>query len=97
MMQSILQSEKECFITGNTQNLHKHHIYFGNPGRKISEREGFWVYLVGRLHNQSNEGVHGKNGHELDLYLKRECQKKYEETHTRDEFISLIGRNYLED
>ena len=96
-MKSILQSEKECFITGQTQNLHKHHIFFGNPGRKISEREGFWVYLCGRLHNQSNEGVHGKNGHELDLYLKRVCQKKYEEKHTRDEFIRLIGKNFLED
>ena len=95
MGKSILQTEKECYITGSTYNLHKHHIYFGNPGRKISEKNGFWVYLTGALHNQSNDGVHGKNGHELDLKLKRDCQSKFEETHSREEFMKLIGRNYL--
>lgn len=95
MSKSILQTEKECYLTGSTYNLHKHHIYFGNPGRKISEKNGFWVYLTGALHNQSNDGVHGKNGHELDLKLKRDCQRKFEETHSREEFMKLIGRNYL--
>ena len=96
MAKSILQTEKVCYITGQTNNLHKHHIYFGNPGRQISEREGFWVYLAPWLHNQSNEGVHGKNGHELDLMLKRHCQMAYEKTHSREEFMALIGRNYLD-
>lgn len=94
-MKSILQDDKVCFITGTTENLHKHHIYFGNPNRKISEANGFWVYLTGRLHNLSNDGVHGKNGKELDLFLKKECQRKFEETHTRAEFMALIGKNYL--
>lgn len=71
------------------------HIYFGNPLRRISEENGFWVYLAGWLHNQSADGVHGKNGHELDMMLKRHCQMKYEETHSREEFMRLIGRNYL--
>ena len=94
-MKSILQTEKECYITGQTNNLHKHHIYFGNPWRRISEENGFWVYLAGYLHNQSNQGVHGKDGKELDLMLKRHCQMKYEETHSREEFMRLIGKNYL--
>lgn len=93
-MKSILQTEKECYITGATTNLHLHHIYAG-ARRKISEDNGFWVYLLGYYHNQSNEGVHGKNGHELDLRLKRECQAKYEESHTREEFMRLIGKSYL--
>lgn len=95
MAKSILQDEKKCYITGRTYNLHKHHIYFGNPLRRISEDNGFWVYLVGELHNQSSFGVHCKLGHELDLQLKQDCQRKYEETHTRAEFMKLIGRNYL--
>ena len=95
MSKSILQTEKECYITGQTNNLHKHHIYFGNPLRKISEDNGFWVYLIGALHNQSNDGVHGKNGHYLDLKLKQDCQRKFEETHSRKEFMELIGKNYL--
>lgn len=94
MAKSILQSEKVCYITGRTDNLHKHHIYFG-PDREKSEKNGFWVYLIGRLHNQSNEGVHCINGHDLDIMLKQECQRKYEETHSREEFMALMGRNYL--
>ena len=94
MAKSIMQTEKKCYITGQTRNLHKHHIYAGK-NRKVSEENGFWVYLVGWLHNQSDEGVHGKNGHDLDIKLKTECQAKFEETHTRAEFMALIGKNYL--
>lgn len=95
MSKSILQTEKECYITGSTQNLHKHHIFAGFGRRKICEKNGFWVYLIGALHNQSDKGVHGKDGHKLDLILKQDCQRKFEETHSREEFIKLIGKNYL--
>ena len=93
-MKSILQGEKKCYVTGSTYNLHRHHIFAGGR-RQISEREGFWVYLIGHLHNQSNDGVHGKNGHALDLKLKQDCQRKYEETHGREEWMLLMGKNYL--
>ena len=95
IMKSILQSEKVCYLTGSTYNLHRHHIYAGSR-RPISEREGFWVWLTGYYHNQSNAGVHGKDGHELDWKLKQDCQRKYEETHSREEFMWLIGKNYLD-
>lgn len=95
MADSILQTDKECYITGRRDNLHKHHIYFGNPLRRISDDNGFWVWLTGVAHNQSDYGVHGKYGRNLDLELKIACQKKYEETHTRQEFMALIGKNYI--
>lgn len=94
-MKSILQNEKQCFVTDVKSNLHRHHIYFGIGLREISEQNGFWVYLEGKLHNQSNKGVHCGNRN-LDLYLKKLCQAQYEETHTRKEFMELIGKNYLE-
>jgi hypothetical protein len=90
---SILQTEKECYFTKRTGNLHLHHIFYGRGLRQISDREGFVVYLIPELHNMSNDGVHFNR--ELDLRLKRECQAKYEETHSRKEFIQLIGRNYI--
>lgn len=92
-MKSILQSQKECFVTHATEGLHKHHIYPGWGTRQICEREGFYIWLIPRLHNMSDEGIHFNKG--FDLYVKRECQKKYEETHTREEFMKLIGKNYL--
>lgn len=92
-MKSIMQTEKRCYLTGAEGiPLHKHHIY-GGPNRRISEANGFWIYLIPRLHNMSNDGVHFNAG--LDLKLKQECQLKYEETHTREEFMELIGRSYL--
>lgn len=42
----------------------------------------------------SNEGVHFNR--ELDLKLKRECLAKFEETHSREEFMKIIGKNYLD-
>lgn len=94
-MKSIMQKEKACYITGDTYNLHKHHIYGGNGRRQKCEEFGFWCYLRGDLHNQSEKGVHGRDGHALDLRLKEECQRAFERTHTREDFMRIIGRNYI--
>lgn len=51
------------------------------------------VWLCAR-HHTSDYGVHFNK--ELDLKLKRMGQKKFEEKHTREEFIRLFGRNYLD-
>ena len=95
MKKSILQDEKKCYITGQTNNLHYHHIFRG-VNRKISDVHGFGVYLAPWLHNTSDQGVHGKYGHELDLMLKQHCQMAYEKEHSREEFMALIGKNYLD-
>lgn len=91
-MDSILQNENKCFLTGRKGALHKHHIY-GGSNRRISDQNGFWVWLTPEMHNLSNEGVHFDR--KKDLKLKRICQEKFEETHSREEFMALIGRNYL--
>lgn len=95
MKKSILQNEKKCYITGQTSNLHYHHIFRG-VNRKISDEHGFGVYLAPWLHNTSDQGVHGKHGKDLDLMLKQHCQMAYEKEHSREEFMALIGRNYLD-
>lgn len=91
-MKSILQDEKKCYITGRTGRLHLHHIYFG-ANRKISDKNGFTIWLIPELHNMSNQGIHFNR--DFDLAIKRDCQRKFEENHTREEFIKLIGKNYL--
>ena len=94
MANSIMQDEKKCFITGSTNGIHCHHIY-GGKNRKISDQNGFFVWLRSDWHNMSDYGVHFNK--ELDLHLKQECQRKFEESHTREEFMALIGKNYLEE
>ena len=93
-MKSILQDKKESYISGSTYNLEEHHIFFGTANRKVSEKIGFKVWLTAGEH-RGTDGVHGKNGRQLDIKLKKIAQRKYEETHTREEFIKLIGKSYL--
>ena len=92
-MKSIICNEKRCYLCGSTSRLEEHHIYFGNPLRKISEKHGFKVWLCAYHHRDNKHGVHGCR--ELDLMLKRKCQEEYEKNHSREEFIRLVGKNYL--
>lgn len=91
-MKSILQDEKECYICGSTVWLERHHIYF-SFNRKKSEQNGFVVYLCHRHHNEPPDGVHFNL--DVDNELKQICQAEYEKTHSHQEFMKLIGRNYL--
>ncbi len=93
MSKSIMQSEKCSYLNGDTRNLHKHHIYAG-CNRKNSEKYGFWVWLTPEQHNMSNDGVHFNR--DLDLALKSACQEEFEKTHSRAEFMRIIGKNYLD-
>ena len=88
--------DKRCYLTGETRGLEKHHIFFGTGLRRISDKHGFWVWLTAEKH-RGTSGVHGRDGHKVDLRLKQDCQRKFEETHTRAEFMAIIGRNYLPD
>lgn len=92
-MNSIIQTEKECFFCGST-NCFDHHIYFGTGNRPVSEKNGFKVWLCLNHHTDGKYCPH--RNRQTDLYLKMVCQEKYEQDHSRAEFMKLIGRNYLE-
>lgn len=70
----------------------EHHIY-GGPNRATSEANGFKCHLCLDHHRNGPEAVH--NNMENMRLLQRECQRAYEETHTREEFMELIGRKEL--
>lgn len=89
---SIMQSSRECYITGDINGLHKHHIFQG-VRRKAADAWGCWVWLRWDWHNGSNYGVH-KNK-ELDTRLKRACQERFEQIHGHDKFMEVFGKNYL--
>lgn len=73
-------------------SLHMHHV-FGGPNRSISEGEGFKVYLCPEHHLYGQKAVH-KN-HRIMEMVQQDAQREYEKNHTREEFMELIGRNYL--
>lgn len=100
---SILQSDSDrrrCWLCmqwlhdyGEKTRLHKHHIFEGTALRRISEAEGFFVWLCPQHHEFGQMSVH--RDITVRRSLQRQAQRKYEETHTRQEFMLLIGRSYL--
>ena len=88
-----MQDRKRCWITGRTDGLHKHHIY-GGARRQISERYGLYIYLRPEWHNMSNKGIHFDPI--LDKLAKKSGQLIFESVYSREKFMELFGRNYLE-
>ena len=90
---SILKTEDgECFLCGVTGDTARHEIYFG-ANRANSKKHGFWIAVCPNCHQYGNHAVH-KNI-DTDLYLKRLCQEEFEKHNSREEFMKIIGKNYL--
>lgn len=94
-MKSLISNKKQCFVCGKKTNLHLHHIMFGK-NRKKADEDGLVVYLCYEHHEGTN-GVHGKNGHDLDLLLKQDAQVLWHQNYSNsiDDFIKRYGKNYL--
>lgn len=92
-MKSIIQENKGCWVCGTTQDIHEHHILYGTANRRLSEKYGLKVWLCGKHHNLSNEGVHFNK--ELDRRLKVLAQKRFEEEYPNESFLRIFGRNYI--
>ena len=92
-MKSIIQTERECYVCGTTQDIHEHHIFEGTANRRQSEKYGMKIFLCGRHHNMSNQGIHFNK--ELDISVKQMAQEIFEKTHTREEFKEIFGKSYL--
>lgn len=99
---SILQDKDHtCYLCilldGNHKlhrQLHEHHI-FGGPNRIHSEENGLKVYLCPDHHLTGKLAVH--NCKETMELLHKIGQREFEKTHSREEFMEIFGRNYLDD
>ena len=91
---SIIQKEKVCIVCGWPFNVQTHEVFFGKNRQKSIE-DGCCVYLCGKHHNQSTEGVHFNK--ELDLELKEKMETAWLNYYNKtiDDFIERYGRNYL--
>lgn len=93
-MKSIIQKNKECFVTKSTEGLHKHHC-IGGINRKLAEEDGLWVWLRWDHHIADSPNPTPHNDRDTDMFYKRMAQRKYEETHSRQEWMARYGKNYL--
>ena len=87
------QTEHECELCGYYGICSRHHVYYGTANRKQSDKWGMTAWLCPTCHTSSARGVHFNKLN--DLILKERYQRIFEETHTREEFMSIFGRNYL--
>ena len=85
------QRDKEIIKSGICENCGKfsqrldpHEIY-GGSNRKRSIKYKFIKLLCRECH--SNENIINQ--------LRIDTQKEYEKTHTKEEFIKLIGKSYI--
>lgn len=93
-MKSIIQDKDCCWFCGTTFNLHTHHI-FGASNRNNSDKYKLTIRLCYYHHNGGGNGKCVHQCREMDLELKQLAQKKFEEDHTRDEFIKIFGKSWL--
>ena len=61
------------------------HEIYGGRNRITSIKNDFTAPLCRQCHENKF----------IQQWLKEICQKEYEKTHTREEFIKLIGKSYL--
>ena len=95
-MESIISTERKCYICKAVRGLELHHIFYGTAYRRKSEEDGLTCYLC-HEHHQGYTGVHGYDGYDLNTSLKREAEKKWLKHYgkTVEDFIARYGKNYL--
>lgn len=92
-MNSIIQDAKESFISGRTDNIEEHHIFYGAGRRELSEKYGLKVYLAHDEHNEPPDGVHHNKARRREL--ERIGQMAFMERYPELDFVKIFGRNYL--
>lgn len=92
MANSIIQSDKKCWVTGSTTGLDKHHCLRG-PFRKKADELGLWVWLRHDVHMRMHQRLHPFEF--LEDQLKQVAQEAYERDHTREEWFAHFGRSWL--
>lgn len=92
MSESIMQTQKECYLCGRKTCLERHHTLSGVANRKLSEKYGLWVYLCHDCHTGPNGAQYNP---EKNRVLKKQAQIAFEKTHTREEFRKIFGKSYL--
>ena len=99
-MKSIMQEDDSiCFICDERANyqdgpLEEHHVFGGTANRSKSEKHGLKVKLHAfKCHRTGPGAVH--NNKIARLTLQAAGQRKFEETHSREEFRKEFGKSVL--
>lgn len=89
----LVDDLKRCAVCGIISGTEMHEVFFGIGKRELSKKYGLCVPLCAECH-RGTHGVHGRDGHLLDMELKRKAQIVFENTYPDEDFLSIFGRNY---
>ena len=104
-MRSIMQEDPDiCYLCGRPagatpfgmmDSLEWHHVFEGNPDRKLSEKYGLKVRLHAlTCHREGTGSVH-KNS-QVYQEMMAAGQKAFEKEHgSREDFMRIFRKNYL--
>lgn len=81
---------KECRLCGRYKKLEEHHLIFGRGEREISEKYNLKIKICRECHTRLHRSK------DLMDWSKKLGQRMFEKDHTREEFIKVFGRNYLD-
>lgn len=106
MVRSIMhrKEDKTCYLCMKLHDdystrtaLQEHHVFCGNPGRKLSERFGLKVYLCFNHHTYDGgpEAIHRNN--DIRRMVEKEAQKAFEKTYPTLSFRKIFGKNTLDE
>lgn len=88
-MESIMQRDRECWVTGSTENLDLHHCFHGSR-RKAADEWGCTVWLRHDIHMD----LHQRNP-ALDQAIKAACQERFEALYGHEKFMEVFGKSYI--
>lgn len=86
--------ESDVPFMASQSGLERHHVFGGNGNRKLSEKCGLVVKLCHEHHRTGKDAVH--QNCEKSLALKKYAQSEFEKYNSRELFIEIFGRNYLD-
>lgn len=91
IVQAVIERSKGLCEVCYREGRELHHIVKGNGKRKQHESPESIMMLCIDCHRGSR-GIHGRDGHKLDLKLKRRLQEEYSrQGYTEDEVRAKMG------
>lgn len=92
MSESIMQTQKECYLCGRKTCLERHHTLSGVANRKLSEKYGLWVYLCHDCHTGTDGAQYNP---EKNRELRKQAQIAFEELYGHQKWMSVFMKNYI--
>lgn len=92
-MESIITKAKDhCYNCGSSYGIQMHHCMHGTSNRANADKYGLIVPLCSKCHQALHD-----NDTMLDRWLHEVAQVYFEKLHSREEWMEVFGKNYLED